>query len=179
MPAQETIRSMLVSGRHRLSVGRAAEVAGLVLERPKVARKLFECLWDEDPGVVNRAADALERLSHHLPTVLVPWKGPLLGLLAEATQNKLRWNLALIVPRLPLSVSECRRAASVLQSYLEDRSSIVKTLALQGLADLTCHEPALLPEVLDLLRTLGRSGTPAMRARSRHLLKRLERVDRS
>jgi hypothetical protein len=72
MPAQESIRSMLASGRHRLSAGRAAEVAGLVLKHPKTARQLFECLWDEDPGVVNRAADALERLSHHLPTVLVP-----------------------------------------------------------------------------------------------------------
>jgi hypothetical protein len=40
---------------------------------------------------------------------------------------------------------------------------------------LTRQDPASLPAVLDLLRAAGRSGTPAMRARSRILLKRLER----
>ena len=32
----------------------------------------------------------------------------------------------------------------------------------------------MLPEVLDMLRILSRTGTPAMRARGRILLKRLE-----
>jgi hypothetical protein len=45
---------------------------------------------------------------------------------------------------------------------------------MQGLADLTRHDPSLLPEVLDMLRILSRSGTPAMRARGRILLKKLE-----
>lgn len=193
MRKRESIRSMLSTGRHRLSLGRVLEVVELVREHPGVVRQLLECLWDEDPGLANRAADALERWSAQrvrledvrppdAPArdsgVLDSWKGPLLGLLAEATQNKLRWNLALIVPRLRLSVPECRRAADILRSWLEDPSSIVKTLALQGLADLTARDPSLLPEVLDLLRILGRSGTPAMRARSRHLLRKLERMER-
>jgi hypothetical protein len=63
----------------------------------------------------------------------------------------------------------------VLESWLNDASSIVKTAALQGLADLTRHDPAALPGVLDLLRIQGRSGTPAMRARSRILLSKLEK----
>ncbi len=177
MPTRESIRDLLVMGRHRLSCGRAAEIAGMVLERPRLASQLIECLWDEDSGVANRAADALERLTFHRPRLLDAWKAPLLGLLAEAAQNKLRWNLALIVPRLRLSVPECRRAASTLRSWLEDPSSIVKTLALQGLADLTAQDASLLPEVIDLLRILGRSGTPAMRARSRHLLRELDPPD--
>lgn len=179
MPASETIRSTLATGRHRLSVGRAGEIAARIeaypkRERSKKVEQLVECLWDEDPGVANRAAAALERLSFALPSALDAWKAPLLGLLAEATQNKLRWNLALIVPRLKLSVPECRRAAAILQSYLDDSSSIVKTLALQGLADLTRQDPSLLPQALDLLRIHSRSGTPAMRARGRKLLLQLE-----
>ncbi|HXR37847.1 MAG TPA: hypothetical protein VN776_02075, partial [Terracidiphilus sp.] len=77
--------------------------------------------------------------------------------------------------RLPLTPPEARRAAATLQSWLGDSSSIVKTAALQGLADLSRRDPALLPAVLDLLRIHGRSGTAAMRARSRLLLKRLEK----
>jgi hypothetical protein len=170
----ETIRSMLAAGRNRLNIGRADEVAAMVSAQPKKASRLIECLWDEDPGVVNRAADAIEKLSRSLPAVLESWKSPLLGLLAEATENKLRWSLAVIVPRLRLTIPECRRVAATLQSYLEDESSIVKTCAMQGLAELTSQDPSLLEEVLDLLRILSRSGTPAMRARGRILLRKLE-----
>ena len=96
------------------------------------------------------------------------------GRMVDATENKLRWNLALMVPRMALTVAETERAAVVLRSWLDDRSSIVKTCAMQGLAGLTRWNPAMLPEVLDMLRLLSRSGTPAMRARGRILLKRIE-----
>lgn len=178
MSKAETIHSMLSEGRGRFSSGRVREVATLVLANPKTVSLLVECLWDEDPGVANRAADALERASYHLPSLLKPWKAPLLGLLAEADQNKLRWNLALIVSRLELTVPECRRAAVTLQTYLEDKSSIVKTCAMQGLAGLARQDASLLPMVLDLLRILARTGTPAMRARGRILLRRLETDNR-
>jgi hypothetical protein len=61
-----------------------------------------------------------------------------------------------------------------MQSYLEDRSSIVKTSALEGLADLAQHDSSLLPKAIELLRESMRDGTPAMRARSRKLVLRLE-----
>jgi hypothetical protein len=173
MPKPETIHDLLAEGR-TFSRGRVCEVADLVRAHPQRAAQLIECLWDDDPGVASRAADALERVSYHLPSILKSWKAPLLGLLAEGTHKKLRWNLALIVPRLTLTIPECRRAAETLQSWLEDSSSIVKTCALQGLADLTRQVPSLLPSVLDLLRIHSRTGTAAMRARSRILLKRLE-----
>lgn len=97
-------------------------------------------------------------------------KGELLRLMAEAEEKKLCWNLALVVPRLQLTIRECRRAAAAMHSYLDDRSSIVRTAALHGLADLTQRDSSILPDVLDLLRVAGRSGTPAMGARSRILL---------
>ena len=61
-----------------------------------------------------------------------------------------------------------------MHGYLEDRSSIVKTSALQGLADLARHDASLLPKVMELLRESTRSGTAAMKARSRKLLLQLE-----
>ncbi len=167
------IRSLLALG-NRLSVGRAREVATLVRQQPRKIFQLTECLWDEDPGIANRAADALEKATYTHPELLRPWKGAILGLMAEATENKLRWNLALIAPRLELTIPETKRAAAHLRAWLDDRSSIVKTCAMQGLAGLTVHNPAMLPEVLDLLRILTRSGTPAMRARGRILLQDLE-----
>jgi hypothetical protein len=150
--------------------------------------QLLECLWDEDPCVAMRAADALEKLTRRrspvadeiqkslLKTLQGSWKAPLIGLLAEATENKLRWCLAPVIPRLALTVPECKRVAETLLSYLDDKSSIVKTMALQGLADLTRQDASLLPMVIDLLSIHSRSGTAAMRARGRMLLKQLESV---
>ncbi|HEY1986310.1 MAG TPA: hypothetical protein VGG85_12915 [Terracidiphilus sp.] len=178
MAGQVDLRGELAAGRHALSMGRVPEIAELVRSQPKRVGRLMELLWDDDGGVANRAADVMERISRDpspaLWRRLVAFKEALLGLLTEARFIKVRWNLALLIARFPLTVGEARRAAAALETYLDDRSSIVKTAALQGLADLTRHDSASLPSVLDILRIQGRSGTPAMRARSRHLLKRLE-----
>jgi hypothetical protein len=182
MPAPVNLRALLAQGKYALSLGRVPEAIVLIEAHPRVAIRLIELLWDEDPGVVQRAADVLERITARLPRkpnptlarILANSKDALLGLLAEAKPKKLRWNLALTIGRLPLTVSDCSRAAAVFHTYLNDPSSIVKTAALQGLADLTHHDPTQLPAVLDLLRIHSRSGTPAMRARCRILLHRLE-----
>ena len=175
--ARDTIRTKLLAG-HRTAPGRAPEVAALLLKRPRMTAPVIELLWDEDAGVANRAADALERASYHKPELLRHWKEALLGRMQDAEANKLRWNLALMIPRLRLTMAEADRAAAVLRTWLEDPGSIVRTASMHGLAGLTRWNPGLLPEVMEMLRILSRSGTPAMRARGRILLKRLER-DRS
>jgi hypothetical protein len=179
MKKPETIRKMLglvpgpgvgtgLGRGNRLAVGRAREVAALLIKNPRRTAQAIECLWDEDPGVANRVADALERASCPHAKLLAPWKDALLGRIVDATENKLRWNLALMIPRVELTVPETERVAAVLRTWLDDRSSIVKTSAMHGLAELTRWNAAMLPEVLDMLRILSRSGTPAMRAPGAH-----------
>lgn len=178
MAGRIDLRVELAIGRHPLDIGRVRQVTALISRQPRRAERLIELLWDDDPGVASRAADVLERVSAHptpaLMRLLNGYKEALLGLLPDARFIKLRWNLAFVLPRLALTLPEARRAAASLYGFLDDRSSIVKTAALQGLADLTRHDPASLPAVLDLLRIQGRCGTPAMRARSRHLIRRLD-----
>ena len=173
MRVAETIHDMLVPGR-RLDAGRVWEVVELIEGRPSKLSQLIECIFDDDPAIASRAADALERVTRDRAQQAQRWKEALLALLAETAEKKVRWNLALTIPRLKLSVSECRRIAEILNTWLDDPSSIVKTAALHGMADLTRQDPESLPAVLDLLRVASRSGTPAMRARSRILLKAIE-----
>jgi hypothetical protein len=160
-----------LEGKDRRSIGRADEVARLVLREPRRFRELFTCLWNENPVLRMRAADAAEKVSAKKPRLLDRHKAELLGLLAETEQIELRWHLALMVPRLRLSATEQQRAAAALQRYLEDRSSIVRTFALQGLADLARNDDALHRKVKQLLEDSMQSGTPAMKARARKLLK--------
>lgn len=118
-----------------------------------------------------RAADAAEKVTVQKPRLLVPFKAELLGLLSEAEQKELRWHLALMIPRLSLTRPERRRVGEELKRYLEDSSSIVKTFALQGLTEIAADDAALRPQVRELLEQSVRTGTPAMRARARKLLK--------
>lgn len=145
----------------------------MVLRGPERFRELIECMWDEDPVVRMRAADATEKVSDAQPDLLKPYKRELLGLLAEAEQIELRWHLAAIVPRLELTGAERQRVVASMEHYLEDRSSIVRTFALQGLTDLARKEPGLRGRVKQILEESLVSGTAAMKARARKLLKEL------
>jgi hypothetical protein len=97
-----------------------------------------------------QAADTMEKASRENTALPQAHKAELLGLLAGAEQQEVRWHLAVIVPRLRLTASEGRRVVKMLRIYLEDRSSKVRTFAMQG--------PAYL----------------AMRARGRKILRQLE-----
>lgn len=171
--------ALLRSGRTRLSLGQTDEVVALVHANPTRAAELFACLWSQQPGVAARAADAMEKLSRHQPLLFVPMQDELLGLLHDASEAKLRWSLATVVARLPLHPVQARRAASLFAAWAEDDaepSSIVRTASLEALALLAARHAALLPAVEDTLRLASRSGTAAMRARSRHLLQRLQKA---
>jgi hypothetical protein len=123
-----------------------------------------------------RAADAVEKVTREHRELLEPYKRELLRLMASAEEQELRWHLAVMVPRLLLNAEERETAIASLKRYLEDRSSIVKTFALQGLADLAQQEPDIRSTVAEILRAATRKGTPAMKARSRKLLVQLERL---
>jgi hypothetical protein len=166
----------LLEGGDRRTIGRSDEVAEIVSKDPELFPRLIAGLWSADPLVRMRAADASEKVTRKNRELLRPYKKELLGLMAEAKEQELRWHLAVMVPRLLLNAKERQVAISLLNHYLGDRSSIVKTFALQGLADLAQDVPSIRPRVIAMLRESARNGTPAMRARSRKLLFHLERV---
>jgi len=166
----------LLEGGDRRSIGRSDQVAAIVSGDLAFFPDLLAGLWSADPLVAMRAADATEKVTRRNRELLRPYKKELLGLTIEAKEQELRWHLAVMVPRLVLNAKERQLATSLLNSYLVDRSSIVKTFALQGLADLAQNDPSIRPRVVEILREASRSGTAAMKARSRKLLLQLERV---
>jgi hypothetical protein len=171
----------LLKGGDRRTIGRADQVAAMVCNHPDLFPTLIEGLWSLDPLVRMRAADATEKVTRNHPQMLDPYKKELLGLMAEAEQQELRWHLAAMVPRLTMNRRERQSTIASLNAYLEDRSSIVKTFALQGLADLVQadsarNDPSLRLQVIETLRAATRNGTPAMKARSRKLLLKLQKI---
>ena len=163
-----------LAGGDRRSLGHADEVEAMVMRNPRMFGALISGLWDADPIVRMRAADAAEKVTRTKRELLQRYKKELLGLMAEESQIEVRWHLALMIPRLPLNAKERQLVVARLQEYLEDRSAIVRTHSLQGLADLVESDASIRPMVMEILRESMRSGTAAMKARSRKLLKRME-----
>ena len=146
-----------------------------VLRQPQLFSELLQCLWNDDAVVRMRAADAAEKISLEKPELLQPFKAEILGLADESQQQEVQWHLALMIPRLQLTVLERRRATRRLKVYLEGRSSIVKTHALQGLLGLAGEDQEMRTEALQILEEASRNGTAAMKARVRKLLSRKQR----
>jgi HEAT repeat protein len=161
----------MLQGGDRRSIGASNQVVRQTLQNPRRMRELVECLWSDDALVRMRAADAIEKVSVPHPDLIQRFKAELLGLSRETGQPEIRWHMALILPRLHLSRTEIERARATLRSYLQDQSSIVKTCTLQGLMELSEGDAQAQAETVELLEICCRTGTPAMKARSRKLLK--------
>jgi hypothetical protein len=182
-PGAENPFVATLSGGTRTSLGRTDVVVSEVLKAPRKFSVLLACLAeaaDENSSPTNRlllmrASDALEKVSRAQPGWLAPHKLELLALAGSTDQIEVRWHMAQILPRLPLTPRERAVAIDILFDYLNDRSSIVKTHAMQALADFAAQDPSLKKKILPLLEELTQIGTAAMRARSRKLLAHLNR----
>ena len=162
-----------LSGRDRRSIGRANEVVEDVLDDPTLFEVVFDGMLGEDPIIRMRAADVVEKVTAERPQYLDPYKTVLIGRVAEMEQQEVRWHVAQMIPRLELGEEERRRVIGILQAYLGDKSKIVKTSAMQALADLAEQDAGLVPQVIELLEEQQQAGSPAMNARGRRLLVRL------
>jgi hypothetical protein len=171
-----TLKSKLEGGDRR-SIGRVDEIIADVLEDPGLFDELFMGMLADDEVVRMRAADAVEKITVDHPEWLRSHKEDLLHQIARIEQQKVRWHWAQMIPRLDLTTEERQEAVVILMGYLDDKSSIVKTFAMQALVDLAKIEPELTPRVRPIIEEAISSGSPAMRSRGRKLMRELKAID--
>ena len=121
-----------------------------------------------------RASDALEKITQDYPAWLIPFKKKLLTDIALINQKEVRWHLAQILPRLNLSKKERQMVYDLMQSYLNDESSIVKTCAMQALVDIALQDCSYINQIRSQVIRLMKHGSPAMKSRGRKLLVALD-----
>jgi hypothetical protein len=166
----------MLSGGDRRSIGQSNHVVSMVLNDPGLFPILFEGMDTTDPVLRMRCADAAEKVTAIRPEYLIPYKKVLIDDLSKVEQQEVRWHVAPMLTRLPLSKAEVDCVINILLGYTNDRSSIVKTSAMQSLADMALRSRRLCPEVLQHIRELTVIGTPAMRARGRKLVAKLSKA---
>lgn len=159
-----------LQGTDRRSIGRSNDVVAEVLAQPDLFGSLFVGMLDNDPLVRMRAADAVEKITAQHPEYLWPFKRPLIHEVAHVNQQEVRWHVAQMFSRLNLTPKERRVVFTILLEYLDDTSRIVKTFSMQALADIALHDNNLRPTVVRRLKSLVRTGSPAMKTRGRKLL---------
>jgi hypothetical protein len=162
-----------LEGGDRRSIRGVPEVVDQVITDPTLFPVVFDGMSDADPLIRMRCSDAVEKITAEHPEYLAPYKKRVVRLAATAEQQELRWHLAQLFSRLELNPPERRRVAEILTGYLTDRSSIVKTFAMQALADIAARDSELRAPIMERLKRMTRMGTPAMKSRGRRLLAHL------
>lgn len=165
-----------LSGGDRRSVGAANRAVITVLENPGLVGILFQGIDTPDPVLRMRCADVIEKVTRGRPDLLTPFKKEIMNRLSKVEQQEVRWHVAPMLARLPLTEAEETTVVSLLLGYTNDRSSIVKTMAMQALTDMALCNPRLLPEIKRHVEELSVIGTAAMKARGRKLLKSMAKV---
>lgn len=163
-----------LAGGDRRSIGKSEEVVAEVLADARLFDSLFDCMLHDDPLVRMRAADAVEKITAMRPDFLMRHKAKLIGKVAMIDQQEVRWHVAQLIPRLQLTKNERSRVVELMEEYLKDNSSIVRTFAMQALAEMAMGDSRLRPSIIKRLKQLTEEGTPAMKNRGRKLLAKLE-----
>jgi hypothetical protein len=177
--AQIPIDSFAVwlTGGDRRSIGRADEVASLIMREHGRLGELWSCLRNTDPVVRMRAADALEKISRVVPDQFEPYKEALLTRKLEDGSVELRWHLIAITSRLALQVGDAARFYTYLDQCLRlDASRIVKVAALQAAYDLSLTFPQFNAALIDMLAFARSSPWPSVTARAARLVPRGARI---
>lgn len=164
-----------LSGGNRRSIGESNRAVLAVLKNPEVIDILFQGVETPDPVLRMRCADVIEKVTAKRPELLIPFKKVILSRLSKIEQQEVRWHVAPMLARLPLTEAEEGTVVNLLLGYTNDRSSIVKTMSMQALVDIALRNYYLLPKIKQHIEELSAIGTPAMKARSKKLLKSLTR----
>ena len=163
-------------GGDRRSIGKVNEVVAAVRKKPDLFKDLVNGLFDENPVVRMRAADAMEKISLDNPQSLQPFKTELIRLAQQTQQQELRWHTAQMIPRLKLTPKEAATVTDILFDYLNDKSKIVVTFAIQALSDLALTKGDASARVISAIEKLTRTGSPAIQSRGKKLLPKLKKL---
>jgi len=158
------------------SIGRSNEVVADVFCNPTLFGAVFAGMLNEDPVVRMRAADAVEKISEKCPQYLLPRKTALIRQVAFCEQQEVRWHVAQMISRIELNKEEWGHVTEILFGYINDKSKIVQTSAMQALEEMAEDDENLRPKVVAVVEELSRTVSAAVRNRGLKLLVKLKSI---
>ena len=155
-----------LSGGDLRSVGNLKQVIRIVDDQERFG-VLFQYLYGDNRLWVMRAADAIEKITRASPVYLKKHNDELFTLLESAGNKKLKWHLALILPRLHLSSEECTNLFVKLSDWAMDskESKIVRVNSLEGLSEIVRKYPKYDRAFQLLAQKISSENIPSINAR--------------
>lgn len=169
----DKIEKLLSIGDLR-TVGKSEEVIKLVLANPGLFDNVVNSILSDNSGTRMRAADVVEKISIDHPDWLKPYKKLFLSEIVDIDQKEVKWHIAQILPRFRLTQREREKVFNLMFNYLDDKSQIVKTFAMQALTDIAMQDIAYIDRVRTIVHNLMENGAPSQKSRGKKLLKTLE-----
>ena len=163
-----------LKGGDRRSIGRADEVVCDIQKDQSLFKEVFKGLYHDDPVVRMRSADVAEKVTKKNPELLTGFEKAIIEELSQIEQQEVCWHIALILPRLSYSRSQEKEIFETLKRYLFHKSKIVNVNAMEALTMLALKNNSMKQGVKNIIKSKVASGSPALKARGRKLLKRLD-----
>ncbi|HLL42904.1 MAG TPA: hypothetical protein VK369_07180 [Segetibacter sp.] len=160
----------LLRGGDLRSIGQSDTVVQLINNQEQFD-ELFKLLFHSDRKIVMRSADSIEKISLNNKGYLKKHKEEILELCLKAEDKELKWHLALLVSRLPLTDIELREVWELLARWAKNRneSKIVRVNSLQALFTLLPKDDKLKDDFKFLLSGVERERIPSLNARIKKL----------
>ncbi|MFM6984188.1 MAG: hypothetical protein ACKOXF_08640 [Chitinophagaceae bacterium] len=139
---------------------------------------LFSCLKTRNRLIVERTADAIEKITRVNPDYLSKHKNSIINYCRIAQNKELKWHLSQLLPRLLLDNAEFREMSQLLEEWVRDRneSKICRVNALQSLFDLSVLHKKSQEHFILLMDVLENEDIPSLNARIRILRTKLKRT---
>ena len=162
-----------LKGGDRRSIGRADEVVSDIQKNQSLFKEVFNGLYIDDHVVRMRSADVVEKISRKNPGLLAGFEKTIIKELSQIEQQEVCWHIALLLPRLSYTQAQEKEILEILKRYLSHKSKIVNVNAMEALAMLATKNNTILRDVKQIIKLKVASGSPAIQARGKKLLKRL------
>jgi hypothetical protein len=159
----------LLRGGDRRSIADSNRARVLVERDPRRVGELLELTNDEDWLVTQRALDLLEKLAHHHPAWIEPYKGVFIGPLADSDQWEIRLQIVRAVPLFTWTPAQAKRVEQILMTNVVHPRTFVRAWALDSLAIFARRRARLAPVVEGHLAEFEGSGSKALAARARRI----------
>lgn len=161
----------LFIGTDMRSPNGALEACEICLNDPQRTSELFELIAHGTQKHKMCAADALEQISGRNPELLQVFQNEIFEIAKTIQQKEVRWHMAQIAPRLNFDESRARQWIEILKTYLNDKSRIVVTFAMNAIWEIS--KSYSIDGAQELIENIAKNGPPSVKARARILLGRL------
>lgn len=165
-----TLFTQLLLGHDLRKLKNVQNVLNAVYDQ-KSFDELFGLIFHHERPLVMRAADAVEKITAKNKDYLKPHKPQLMAILGSADHKELKWHIAQLLPRLPLTDAELEDVWHKLTYWAlnKNESKIVRVNALQGLFDLSQQYPHLHEDLSKTMALMEHEMIPSIQARLRKL----------